>query len=129
MNQGKFGQYYQTYPYSFPVWLNQRQLAQPKSDSLGSVATKKQEVTLIQLGTLIYKLEDMIGLHAWGKDESPRGGGGAGVSDDGGASGGASGGEDGLGQGREEGYHSEGADEGEAGAAHGDDEIWRKQYL
>ena len=72
------------------------------------------------MGTLIYKLEDIIGQLARGKDESPRGGGGAGVSDDGGASCGAGRGEDGLGQRREEGYHSERADEGEAGPAHGD---------
>ena len=64
----------------------------------------------------------MIGpILARGKDESPRGGGGAGVSDDGGAGGGPGRREDGLGEGERggEGYHSEGADEGEAGAAHG----------
>ena len=72
----------------------------------------------------------MIGLIlARGKDESPRGGSGARVPDDGGAGGGPGRREDGLCKGERggEGYHSEGADEGEAGAAHGggggDDEI------
>ena len=58
-----------------------------------------------------------VGSLARGKYESSGGCGGAGVADDGRAGRGTRGGEYGLGEGGE-GYHSEGADEDEAGLAH-----------